>query len=247
MRARYYNPYISRFLNTDPSGFGGGLNFYLFCNDNPISQEDPYGLQVPGPVEAAIGFGPGYGQSIGAYNSQVQAVSQQALAIEGSVGAGAAIGAGGAIAITFGAPLAYTGLTTLGLSPAAASATLTTTLGIGGIVGGGLSVYNTANDVSAGNLNAVGFDLGTFWGGGFVGGVGGGRYIANNTSPSASTVPYSMNPFTADEGYGFQRNSDLPLGTDLWNWLGTGPTPSGGGGAAMFISSGAISLSPTGK
>ncbi len=44
MRARYYNPYISRFLHADPSGFAGGLNFYAFCNDNPISLEDPFGL-----------------------------------------------------------------------------------------------------------------------------------------------------------------------------------------------------------
>jgi len=29
MRARYYNPYISRFINADPSGFAGGLNFCL--------------------------------------------------------------------------------------------------------------------------------------------------------------------------------------------------------------------------
>ncbi|MGP8201383.1 MAG: RHS repeat domain-containing protein [Limisphaerales bacterium] len=45
MRARYYNPYISRFINADPSGFGGGLNFYLFCNNNPINEEDPFGLE----------------------------------------------------------------------------------------------------------------------------------------------------------------------------------------------------------
>jgi len=44
MRARYYNPYISRFINADPSGFGGGLNVYLFCNGNPISETDPFGL-----------------------------------------------------------------------------------------------------------------------------------------------------------------------------------------------------------
>ena len=28
MRARYYNPYIGRFISSDPSGFSGGLNFY---------------------------------------------------------------------------------------------------------------------------------------------------------------------------------------------------------------------------
>jgi RHS repeat-associated protein len=44
MRARYYNPYISRFLNPDPSAFNGGLNFYAFCNGNPISDTDPFGL-----------------------------------------------------------------------------------------------------------------------------------------------------------------------------------------------------------
>ncbi len=48
MRARYYNPYISRFLNPDPSAFGGGLNFYLFCNGNPISETDPFGLCAVG-------------------------------------------------------------------------------------------------------------------------------------------------------------------------------------------------------
>lgn len=69
MRARYYNPYISRFINADPSGFGGGLNFYLFCNGNPISETDPFGIspnwgqigggaaQVVGGVVVAIGLG----------------------------------------------------------------------------------------------------------------------------------------------------------------------------------------------
>ena len=28
MRARYYNPHLCRFVNADPSGFGGGLNWY---------------------------------------------------------------------------------------------------------------------------------------------------------------------------------------------------------------------------
>lgn len=52
MRARYYNPYISRFLNPDPNGFSSGLNFYVFGNGNPISNEDPFGLE------------PGYGNPV---------------------------------------------------------------------------------------------------------------------------------------------------------------------------------------
>src|SRR5208283_4664238 len=43
MRARYYNPYVSRFLNPDPSGFAGGLNFYQFAFGNPVSYWDPTG------------------------------------------------------------------------------------------------------------------------------------------------------------------------------------------------------------
>jgi hypothetical protein len=44
MRARYYNPYLCRFLNADPAGFSGGLNFYAYADGNPVSLIDPFGL-----------------------------------------------------------------------------------------------------------------------------------------------------------------------------------------------------------
>lgn len=44
MRARYYNPYLCRFLNPDPAGFAGGLNFYAYADGNPVSLIDPFGL-----------------------------------------------------------------------------------------------------------------------------------------------------------------------------------------------------------
>ena len=44
MQARYYNPYLCRFINPDPSGFKGGLNFYAYANGNPVSYLDPFGL-----------------------------------------------------------------------------------------------------------------------------------------------------------------------------------------------------------
>lgn len=44
MRARCYNPYLCRFLNADPSGFAGGLNFYAYADGNPVSMMDPFGL-----------------------------------------------------------------------------------------------------------------------------------------------------------------------------------------------------------
>ena len=46
MRARYYNPFICRFINPDPSGFAGGLNFYAYANGNPVSYLDPFGLDA---------------------------------------------------------------------------------------------------------------------------------------------------------------------------------------------------------
>jgi uncharacterized protein RhaS with RHS repeats len=46
MQARYYNPYLCRFINPDPSGFQGGLNFYAYANGNPVSYLDPFGLNA---------------------------------------------------------------------------------------------------------------------------------------------------------------------------------------------------------
>jgi len=41
-RARYYNPYIGRFLQTDPAG--QGMNPYAYCINNPVRLIDPSGL-----------------------------------------------------------------------------------------------------------------------------------------------------------------------------------------------------------
>ena len=42
-RARYYNPYIGRFLQTDPIGYGDGINWYAYCGNNPVGRVDPSG------------------------------------------------------------------------------------------------------------------------------------------------------------------------------------------------------------
>ena len=48
MRARYYNPDIKRFLNQDIKvgdiSNGQGLNRYAYCEGNPVSMVDPFGL-----------------------------------------------------------------------------------------------------------------------------------------------------------------------------------------------------------
>ncbi|MFB0552415.1 MAG: RHS repeat-associated core domain-containing protein, partial [Phycisphaerae bacterium] len=38
-RARYYNPHIGRFMQTDPVGYG-----YTYCSNNPLGRVDPFGL-----------------------------------------------------------------------------------------------------------------------------------------------------------------------------------------------------------
>jgi len=39
-RARYYNPYIGRFLQTDPIGYDDGINWYAYCGNNPLNGID---------------------------------------------------------------------------------------------------------------------------------------------------------------------------------------------------------------
>jgi RHS repeat-associated protein len=43
-RARFYNPAIGRFLQTDPIGYADGINWYAYCGNNPINFIDPWGL-----------------------------------------------------------------------------------------------------------------------------------------------------------------------------------------------------------
>ena len=46
LRARYYNPAIGRFINEDP--IRDGLNWYVYCGNNPVRFVDPSGLNYGG-------------------------------------------------------------------------------------------------------------------------------------------------------------------------------------------------------
>jgi RHS repeat-associated protein len=41
---RYYDPSAERFLTRDPLGYGGGMDLYAYCGDNPVGNLDPTGL-----------------------------------------------------------------------------------------------------------------------------------------------------------------------------------------------------------
>ncbi len=62
MRAgsRYYNPYFGRWLTQDPAGAGD--NWYAYCENEPIDQDDPTGLDYADAIR--------YGRSVGAYPGQ---------------------------------------------------------------------------------------------------------------------------------------------------------------------------------
>jgi RHS repeat-associated protein len=45
-RARYYDPNAGRFIREDPIQFEGGINFYLYGENNPVIAVDPWGLST---------------------------------------------------------------------------------------------------------------------------------------------------------------------------------------------------------
>jgi len=54
-RARFYDPEIGRFLNPDPIRFDGGINFYAYANNNPVTLTDLTGEVALNLLGAVIG------------------------------------------------------------------------------------------------------------------------------------------------------------------------------------------------
>ena len=53
-RARYYSPAIGRFLQTDPIGYGDGLNWYAYVGNDPMNTTDSTGTKREVVIEEII-------------------------------------------------------------------------------------------------------------------------------------------------------------------------------------------------
>jgi RHS repeat-associated protein len=216
MRARYYNPFLCRFINPDPSGFSGGLNFYAYANGNPVSFLDPFGLSfwsVTGHFAEGV--------VIGAAVAVVVVIAAPEIA------------AGGAAALVW----ASAGEISAATATTYASATVTVGLATTATYGASQVAGDAVGSAEGGNWDQVAFDAGTLTGGLVVGGGGGGRALAENITGSPSSIKPSWNPF-GDMSASY--DSDYPNGS-LLNWLATAPTPQSGAGVLTLTAGSAAS------
>jgi RHS repeat-associated protein len=67
MRARYYHPWLARFISEDPIGFSGGSNWYAFTAGDPVMSNDPSGLVGSAIVPTKDGWVNGWTGETGMY------------------------------------------------------------------------------------------------------------------------------------------------------------------------------------
>jgi len=97
-RARYFNPDIGRFLQTDPIGYAAGLIMYSYCGNNPINWIDPYGLMPQWYYRAKADFWAGIGDTAGWIHDKGMSLWHKTDNIRGPVGTVMA-GTGGTLVV----------------------------------------------------------------------------------------------------------------------------------------------------
>ncbi len=215
MRARYYSPYLMRFLNADPIGFSGGLNWFAYADGNPISNTDPFGLWT----WKSVAWNFTKGVVIGAAIAAVVVVAAPVIA---SAGAAALVVAGVSAA---SAATISTGV-------------VTATVGIAGAVGAVKVGFDTYDAIQSNDFDRAAFNTGSVVGAFGVGVSGGGRYMAETMMGKPSPAPNTWNPieilkYEMSANY----NPNYPGGS-FPKWIASAPTPASGGASAMGIAGG---------
>ena len=238
-RHRAYDSNLMRFLQPDPIRLYGGYNLYVYGTANPLSYIDPHGL-YGNPISAggtfiyypSGGWSTVYAQGT-SYNNlttsgfgNIYNLNEPLLEAFGSFAMGTAVGAAGAVVVVG----VTAGAATIGVP----SAVITGGLVVGGVIGGTMTVFTTANDISRGDLNAVFFDIGTVAGGTLVG-LGSGRILAEliNGAPSPQ--------WSWSSDWGQHYNPNYPGGS-ISMWWNSGPNPGMAGGAVALSGAGAAQL-----
>lgn len=96
--ARYYIPWLGRWLSADPIGINGGVNLYCYCYNDPVNLSDVDGTDSKTRILGALQAAGGVLTAVGAVSMGCFATAAAAAgvgAVAGSVvpGAGTAVGA----------------------------------------------------------------------------------------------------------------------------------------------------------
>ena len=191
-RARYYNPTVQRFISEDPDGPAGGVNFYSYAGNNPISNTDPLGLWTIQLGFSISGTVPGLGLS-GTFSTGIAIDGQGNVGLYSTGGGGGGFGGGLSGGVTVagsdasnisGLGKGFVNISGTG-SAAGAAATVDyfqnasgtiqgygVTIGVGGQVSGGESLTDTIVTPLGGGPSVPG----GFPGSGGPGGGGGGGF-----------------------------------------------------------------------
>ena len=97
-----YNPNIARFLQTDPVGYGAGINLYTYCGNDPLNRTDSMGLWFG--IDDAIAAG--VGALVGVVSQAVSDVIAGERSEWGDYAIAAVAGAAGGGAFLYSGPVA---------------------------------------------------------------------------------------------------------------------------------------------
>jgi RHS repeat-associated protein len=190
---------------------GSGLSYYLYRYYDSITQRwltrDP------------LSEGYGLNQFRAFSNNPISCVDFAGLSW-GSVLV--AFGSGVAVGFVTAAIVASVAIAAAAIIPVAA---VTGALYVAAMVGTAAVSWDIGSNAWNGNWDAVAYDVGTLGGGALFGGMGGGRLMVEGITGTPSKVPLSRDPFATEVDFSFTRHEELPFVEDVWNYLGTGPTP----------------------